>query len=89
MSKREVSVKSLSNKYETGHTDEISIDAIKRSGPGSKGRLTLQKKKVESYTVGASVSALIILGGPRFQQQEKRKRQDTTTKSLILAQDER
>ena len=45
MSKREVSVKSLSNRYETGHTDEISIDAIKRSGPGSKGRLTLQKKK--------------------------------------------
>ena len=42
MSKKEVSVKSLSNKYETGHTDKISIDAIKRSGPGSKGRLTLQ-----------------------------------------------
>ena len=53
---------------------KISKDAIKRSGPGSKGRLTLQKKKVESYTVGASVSALNILGGPRFQQQEKKKK---------------
>ena len=53
---------------------KISIDAIKRSGPGSKGRLTLQMKKVESYTVGASVSALIILGGPRFQQLKKKEK---------------